>query len=270
MQQADIKIKIPGSFFYNTFFYQLSAIWCLLTEISTSVPTNTIQDKDDWLSTKKSAKPKKPVILRPARHRNSDRSRPPATPHLQLFSTLNVSNLHLIMQRITKSSEEKPSPTANRSYRLSARSCIACHRRKVRCDRGVPCTNCNRCEFTCVYPKETAEKRPASLQNVSDRLERVESMLARLCETQLSDRNQASASNEGNETTKYGLGEGRKANNQEDLRTNLNRGQSAQRNNMSWEVLLNDGHVVQYVNNPNIKDLLQDVSNTAPGPTEST
>lgn len=95
-------------------------------------------------------------------------------------------------------------------------------------------------------------------------------MLARLCETQLSDRNQASASNEGNETTEYGLGEGRKADNREDLRTNLNRGQSAQRNNMSWEVLLNDGHVVQYVNNPNIKDLLQDVSNTAPGPTEST
>ncbi|KAJ5979815.1 hypothetical protein N7481_007113 [Penicillium waksmanii] len=162
------------------------------------------------------------------------------------------------MQRITKSSEEKPSRTANRSYRLAARSCIACHRRKVRCDRGVPCTNCTRCEFTCVYPKETAEKRPASLQHVSDRLERVESMLARFCETQLSDCNLPSAINEPNEKTEDGLGEGREADNRQNHHTNLNQGQSTQRNNMSWEVLLNDGHVVQYVNNPNIKDLLQD------------
>ncbi|CAI7576549.1 unnamed protein product [Penicillium pancosmium] len=219
-------------------------------------------------STKETAKPKKPMILRPPRHRNSDRSQPTSTPHLQLASTLNVSNLHLSMQRITKPSEEKPSRTAKRSYKLAARSCIACHRRKVRCDRGVPCTNCTRCEFTCVYPKETAEKRPASLQHVSDRLERVESMLARFCETQLSDRNLPSATNEGNEKTENGLEEQREAHNRRYLRTDLNQGQPAQRNNMSWEVLLNDGHVVQYVNNPNIKDLLQDVSNTEPVPTE--
>lgn len=210
------------------------------------------------------------MILRPPRHRNSDRSQPPAIRHLQLSFSQLFKFTSLIMQRITKSSEEKPSRTTNRSYKLAARSCIACHRRKVRCDRGVPCTNCTRCEFTCVYPKETAEKRPASLQNVSDRLERVESMLARFCETQLSDRNQPSATNEGNEKTENGLGEQREVHNRRYHRADWNQGQPAQRNNMSWEVLLNDGHVVQYVNNPNIKDLLQDVSNTAPVPTGPT
>lgn len=83
-------------------------------------------------------------------------------------------------------------------------------------------------------------------------------MLARFCETQLSDRHPPSAINERTEKPEYG-GQ-RESDNRQDVRTNLDQGQSTQRDNMSWEVLLDDGHVVQYVNNPNIKDLLQDVS----------
>lgn len=59
------------------------------------------------------------------------------------------------------------------------RSCERCHRRKVRCDRIVPCNNCLRHGMTCVYPEkddEPSAKSP-SLREISDRLERVETIL---------------------------------------------------------------------------------------------
>lgn len=32
------------------------------------------------------------------------------------------------------------------------RSCLRCHERKVRCDRGMPCTTCIRANTPCQYP----------------------------------------------------------------------------------------------------------------------
>jgi len=69
-------------------------------------------------------------------------------------------------------------------YRVGARSCRACHQRKVRCDRGVPCTNCSRCGITCMYPtkdREVTRKAP-TLQTISNRLERLEVLLSRCLE----------------------------------------------------------------------------------------
>lgn len=74
--------------------------------------------------------------------------------------------------------------------KLASRSCNACYQRKVRCDRGVPCTNCEKHGVACVYPTKPAPdaegivpvKKGPSLQNISNRLERVESLLTRLVE----------------------------------------------------------------------------------------
>jgi hypothetical protein len=71
------------------------------------------------------------------------------------------------------------------SYKQGARSCRGCHQRKVRRDRGVPCTNCSRCGISCVYPTKATdvERKGPSLQNVSSRLERMEILLSRLIES---------------------------------------------------------------------------------------
>jgi hypothetical protein len=146
------------------------------------------------------------------------------------------------MLRVQKSSS---AAKANRgshsqSYKVP-RSCVGCHRRKVRCDRGVPCTNCSRLGFTCVYPtKDTDEPKHPNLQHISDRLKRVETLLSDFCDSRVSG-------------APSGLSENQ-------IQPGTTQSSSAQRSSRSWELLLNDGRNFQYVNNPNIKDLLQDVS----------
>ena len=41
---------------------------------------------------------------------------------------------------------------ANGSSGLNARSCITCRKRKVKCDKRHPCSNCNRAAIECVFP----------------------------------------------------------------------------------------------------------------------
>ncbi|CAG7949172.1 unnamed protein product [Penicillium olsonii] len=137
-----------------------------------------------------------------------------------------------MMLRVQKSSSEgKNDP----QYRLGARSCLACHRRKVRCDRGVPCTNCAKCDFTCVYPtkdKDRDEQRSPTLQRISDRLGRLETLLSHLVEPRAS----VSAEQQVHDAPIF---------------------TQSQRESKPWELLLNDGNNVQYVNNSNLRDLLQ-------------
>ncbi len=73
--------------------------------------------------------------------------------------------------------------------KLGLRSCRGCYQRKVRCDRAVPCGHCERHGLSCVYParaatadEEGVAKKTASLQTISDRLARVEDLLAVLVE----------------------------------------------------------------------------------------
>jgi Fungal Zn(2)-Cys(6) binuclear cluster domain len=70
------------------------------------------------------------------------------------------------------------------SFKFGARSCSGCYQRKVRCDRGVPCTNCSRSGRACVYPTVNTNegRKTPSLQKISDRLERLESLLSCLVE----------------------------------------------------------------------------------------
>lgn len=140
-----------------------------------------------------------------------------------------------------KQSDPQPQGPQSRKPE-SARSCLACHRRKVRCDRGSPCTNCSRCGFTCAYPSKENHGKVQTLQHISGRLERLENMIIRLSEVQGSELPATEP-----ET-------------QIDQEQSENIPSSSTRNlHDSWELLLNDGQGVHYVNNSNIKDLLQDV-----------
>ncbi|ATZ49898.1 hypothetical protein BCIN_05g02960 [Botrytis cinerea B05.10] len=54
---------------------------------------------------------------------------------------------------------------------LNARSCVTCRRRKVKCDKKVPCSNCTKAQSPCVFPAPgRAPRRPrAGGKPISDR-----------------------------------------------------------------------------------------------------
>ncbi|KAK4239317.1 fungal-specific transcription factor domain-containing protein [Achaetomium macrosporum] len=53
------------------------------------------------------------------------------------------------------------SPTAAPSSALNPRSCVTCRRRKVRCDKHMPCSNCRRAQIPCIFPAPgRAPRRP--------------------------------------------------------------------------------------------------------------
>lgn len=72
-----------------------------------------------------------------------------------------------------------------RPYTPGARSCEGCHQRKVRCDREVPCKNCLKHGMTCVYPTRDpdAARKPSTVRDVSNRLERLENLFSRFAES---------------------------------------------------------------------------------------
>ncbi len=52
-------------------------------------------------------------------------------------------------------------PTTAPGVDLNPRSCTTCRRRKVRCDKHMPCSNCRRAHIPCVFPApERAPRRP--------------------------------------------------------------------------------------------------------------
>ncbi|KAI1366238.1 fungal-specific transcription factor domain-containing protein [Xylaria arbuscula] len=52
-------------------------------------------------------------------------------------------------------------PFATPSANLNPRSCVTCRRRKVRCDKHMPCGNCRKAQIQCVFPAPgRAPRRP--------------------------------------------------------------------------------------------------------------
>ncbi|KAK1752666.1 fungal-specific transcription factor domain-containing protein [Echria macrotheca] len=53
------------------------------------------------------------------------------------------------------------SPNAAVSSIMNPRSCVTCRRRKVRCDKLMPCSNCRRAQIPCIFPAPgRAPRRP--------------------------------------------------------------------------------------------------------------
>jgi hypothetical protein len=49
----------------------------------------------------------------------------------------------------------------NTSHTLNSRSCVTCRRRKVKCDKIVPCSNCTKAQTQCIFPAPgRAPRRP--------------------------------------------------------------------------------------------------------------
>jgi hypothetical protein len=145
------------------------------------------------------------------------------------------------------------------SYKLGARSCRGCHQRKVRCDRGVPCTNCSRCGIACVYPTKDQDvaRKITTLENISNRLERLEVLLSSFLEGSQVTSGSAADRGGGGSQTQIQVQHFANVNAIE----TANQLSSKQRPYKStWQLLLNDGQVVQSANNSNIEILIQNVS----------
>ncbi|KAL2871934.1 uncharacterized protein BJX67DRAFT_94141 [Aspergillus lucknowensis] len=76
---------------------------------------------------------------------------------------------------------------------LKPKSCLACRKRKVKCDRELPCTNCSRWTVECIYPSpirrcprvqtKAADARPRGDQALHDRIHMLEAQVSELAET---------------------------------------------------------------------------------------
>lgn len=123
-------------------------------------------------------------------------------------------------------------------------SCVACHRRKVRCDRKVPCTRCSRAGWTCVYPspeRDTPRKIPP-LQDISERLARLETILLNFFDKP--DPQECSSPPR----------EKRQRVSVPNPAANLR-----QESSRPWEFLLEEGHRVQYASSSNLLEQVEDV-----------
>ena len=52
-----------------------------------------------------------------------------------------------------------PPPTSLPVLVLKPKACVSCRARKVKCDRGTPCTNCTRWSLQCVFPSPVRKCR---------------------------------------------------------------------------------------------------------------
>lgn len=71
----------------------------------------------------------------------------------------------------------RPRPQSSRNVE---RSCAVCHRRKVRCDKNLPCSQCTRGGFSCSYPpvREVARRtRKTTINDVATRISEMEKTL---------------------------------------------------------------------------------------------
>lgn len=79
------------------------------------------------------------------------------------------------------------------------RSCLRCHERKVRCDKGVPCNKCVRLNVPCQYPGPRRAKRRPPKTTVTDVVARLEQLERSI--TTLAGSKMAGGSAQGNQAS---------------------------------------------------------------------
>lgn len=74
----------------------------------------------------------------------------------------------------TNSPDHAPQPNLpTTSSSPSLRSCVTCRRRKVKCDKRLPCSNCVRGRIECLYPGPGRAPRRSRKPQDSELLERL-------------------------------------------------------------------------------------------------
>lgn len=155
--------------------------------------------------------------------------------------------------------------SSTQSYKPGNRSCQGCHRRKVRCDHGMPCGNCSKYGFTCLYPTKNSDtaRRVPNLESIANRLDRLETLLSRFAESSQVPTVSATVS-----VTDGGIGNSGSKSQTEvqpqpgaDTHATASQHPSGQYPSKStWELLLNEEQDAQYGDGFNVDILQQDVS----------
>ena len=78
-----------------------------------------------------------------------------------------------------------PEPSPELSNGINSRSCVTCRRRKVRCDKQQPCSNCASHRIRCEFPSSTRQKRKRRVDKPKEdvllvQLKRLEGMVERI------------------------------------------------------------------------------------------
>ncbi|KAI9654247.1 MAG: hypothetical protein M1821_006775 [Bathelium mastoideum] len=84
---------------------------------------------------------------------------------------------------VSQPSTNTTSSSGSGSSSLNPRSCVTCRRRKVKCDKRHPCSNCTRAHIECIYPAPGRAprkvKKPAD-GDLMERLRRLEGIVQSL------------------------------------------------------------------------------------------
>jgi hypothetical protein len=108
-------------------------------------------------------------------------------------------------------------PTVDAQGRaLNPRSCVTCRKRKVKCDKIHPCTNCNRARIECIYP--APGRAPRKVRKIGDgrdkelleRLRRLEGVVKNLGVEVPDGDEDKDSSKEAEETVKAAADTGRR------------------------------------------------------------
>ena len=79
----------------------------------------------------------------------------------------------------------EPAPGNGSQGSPRPRSCITCRKRKVKCDKRRPCSNCHRAQITCVFPSSERasrqlKKKSADVEIVLARVRKLEGVVQEL------------------------------------------------------------------------------------------
>lgn len=99
--------------------------------------------------------------------------------HFPFSPTSNTSS----RQANNSGSPSQVSPEVQKSTSISPRSCVTCRKRKVRCDKKQPCSNCARASIECIFPRPGRAPRRSKKPPDSElllRLRRLESVVQSL------------------------------------------------------------------------------------------
>jgi hypothetical protein len=109
--------------------------------------------------------------------------------------------------------EDSPEPVQPPQRRVSGatgggptpnpRSCITCRRRKVKCDKKQPCSNCVRAKINCIFPgpgRAPRKSRKPPDAELLDRLRRLEGVVSSL-NAQVEEHEQEAAERERQSST---------------------------------------------------------------------
>lgn len=167
----------------------------------------------------------------------------------QLSAVGCYCTLKMTDSAVSRASQIQPtlSRVETRRYNVE-RSCIRCHRRKIRCDRSKPCSTCLKSDnaASCRYPGPERTKRKASQQHTTTLVQQVE-RLEQIVSDALQQRTQ---SDEYHQSYRYSSSS---------LDHDTGDGDLSRRSSNFTGLLIKDGNLVRYVNDHVLSHILEKV-----------